>query len=149
MILVESNFGDGMFIKLLEPVLRRIYPCAVEETRSVGQKERRIIDTLEPVLNQHRLIVDAALMRADQKCEPKFQLFHQLTRITRDRGALRHDDRLDALAMAVAYWSEYLNRDISREEDKRMEELMELEYAKFAESVFGHRPATPNFFDNY
>jgi len=149
MILVESNFGDGMFIKLLEPVLRRIYPCAVEETRSVGQKERRIIDTLEPVLNQHRLIVDAALMRADQKCEPKFQLFHQLTRITRDRGALRHDDRLDALAMAVAYWSEYLNRDISREEDKRMEELMELEYAKFEESVFGHRPAAPNFFDNY
>ena len=149
MILVESNFGDGMFIKLLEPVLRRIYPCAVEETRSVGQKERRIIDTLEPVLNQHRLIVDAALMRADQKCEPKFQLFHQLTRITRDRGALRHDDRLDALAMAVAYWSEYLNRDISREEDKRMEELMEIEYAKFAESVFGHRPAAPNFFDNY
>ena len=149
MILVESNFGDGMFIKLLEPVLRRIYPCAVEETRSVGQKERRIIDTLEPVLNQHRLIVDAALMRADQKCEPKFQLFHQLTRITRDRGALRHDDRLDALAMAVAYWSEYLNRDISREEDKRMEELMELEYAKFAESVFGQRPAAPNFYDNY
>ena len=51
--------------------------------------------------------------------------------------------------MAVAYWSEYLNRDISREEDKRMEELMEIEYAKFAESVFGHRPAAPNFFDNY
>jgi hypothetical protein len=50
-------------------------------------------------------------MRADQKCEPKFQLFHQLTRITRDRGALRHDDRLDALAMAVAYWSEYLSRE--------------------------------------
>jgi hypothetical protein len=148
-ILVESNFGDGMFTKLLEPVLRRIYPCHVEEVRSVGQKEKRIIDTLEPVLNQHRLVVDAALLRADQKDEPKFQLFHQLTRITRDRGALRHDDRLDALAMAVAYWTEYLDRDVTKEEDRRMEELMELEYAKFAESVIGYSPSRPNFYDNY
>ncbi len=61
-------------------------------------------------------------------------------RITRDCGALRHDDGLDALAMAVAYWSEYLSRDISREEDKRLEELMEIEYAKFAESDL--RPST-------
>jgi hypothetical protein len=149
LILVESNFGDGMFTKLLEPVLRRIYPCAIEETRSVGQKEKRIIDTLEPVLNQHRLVVDAALLKADQKSEPKFQLFHQLTRITRDRGALRHDDRLDALAMAVAYWTQYLDRDVTNEEQKRLEELMELEYAKFAESVIGHKPSTPNFYDNY
>jgi len=31
----------------------------------------------------------------------------------------------------------------------RVEELMELEYAKFAESVMGRRPAAPNFYDNY
>lgn len=149
LILVESNFGDGMFVKLLEPMLRRIYPCMVEEVRSTGQKEKRIIDTLEPVMNQHRLVVDAALLRNDQKSDPKFQLLHQLTRITRYRGALRHDDRLDALAMAVAYWTEYLNRDISREEDRRLEELMELEYRRFEESVLGYSKATPNFFDNY
>ena len=88
-------------------------------------------------------------MRADQKDEPKFQLFHQLSRITRDRGSLRHDDRLDALAMAVAYWTQYLDRDVTNEEEKRLEELMELEYAKFAESVIGHKPLPPNFFDNY
>jgi hypothetical protein len=51
--------------------------------------------------------------------------------------------------MAVAYWSEYLKRDMSREEDKRMEELMELEYAKFEESLFGRKLPSPNFFDNY
>lgn len=148
-IVVESNFGDGMFTKLLEPVLRRIYPCAVEEVHSVGQKERRIIDVLEPVLNQHRLVVDAALLRADQKDEVKYQLFHQLTRITRDRGSLRHDDRLDALAMAVAYWTEYLDRDVTSEEDKRMEELLDQQYRDFEELVLGHRPSKPNFFDNY
>jgi hypothetical protein len=95
-ILVESNFGDGMFVKLLEPVLRRIYPCAVEEVRSMGQEERRIIDMLEPVLNQHRLIVDAALLRADQKSDPKYQLFHQLTRITRERGRTPDVGRVSA-----------------------------------------------------
>jgi len=62
---------------------------------------------------------------------------------------VRHDDRLDALAMAVGYWSECLSRDVSRQEDKRMEELMEIEYAKFIESVLGHRPATLKFYDNY
>jgi hypothetical protein len=148
-ILVESNFGDGMFNTLLEPVLRRIYPCTVEEVRSTGQKERRIIDTLEPVLNQHRLVVDAALLRSDQKDEPRFQLFHQLTRITRDRGSLRHDDRLDALAMAIRYWTEWLSRDVTREEDRRMEELMEEEYRKFEEAVLGYSSPRLNFYDNY
>ncbi|WP_266156786.1 phage terminase large subunit [Dyella silvatica] len=148
-ILVESNFGDGMFVKLLEPVLRRIYPCGIEETRSTGQKERRIIDTLEPVMNQHRLVVDASLLRADQKDDPAYQLFHQLTRITRDRGALRHDDRLDALAMSVAYWTEYLSRDVTQEEDRRMEELFDEELRRFEETVFGFSAPPPNYYDNY
>lgn len=100
-------------------------------------------------MNQHRLVVDAALLRADQKSEPKFQLFHQLTRITRERGALRHDDRLDALAMAVAYWTSYLDRDVSSEEDRRMQELMDEEYRRFEESVFGYSTAPPNFYDNF
>jgi hypothetical protein len=38
----------------------------------------------------------------------RYQLFFQLTRMTRDKGALAKDDRLDALAMAVAYWSKAL-----------------------------------------
>jgi hypothetical protein len=67
-------------------------------------------------------------MRADQKCGQKCQLFHQLTRTIRDWGSLRHGNRLDALPMAVGYWSEYHNRDIFREEEARMEELMEIEY---------------------
>jgi hypothetical protein len=46
-IIVESNFGDGMFTQLLKPVVNRIYPCTIEEDHSVGQKERRIIDVLE------------------------------------------------------------------------------------------------------
>jgi len=89
-VLVEENFGDGMFARMLSGVLARLYPCSIEEVRHHGlSKENRIINTLEPVLNQHRLVMDATVLRADQKSDQKYQLFYQLTRITRDRGALR------------------------------------------------------------
>jgi hypothetical protein len=111
-IIVESNFGDGMFTELLKPVMKKVHPCAIDEVRHSKQKEARIIDTLEPMMNQHRIVVDASVIHADRVTHEDEtaesglhrQLFHQLTRITRERGALRHDDRLDALSMAVAYW---------------------------------------------
>jgi hypothetical protein len=36
----------------------------------------------------------------------QYQLFFQLTRITKEKNSIRHDDRLDALAMAVQYFTE-------------------------------------------
>lgn len=126
-IVVESNFGDGMFEQLLRPHVARIYPCTVVEHRVPNrQKELRIIDTLEPVMNQHRLVVDPKIVERDvasTKDYPpekalKMQLFYQLSRITKDRGALAHDDRLDALAGAVGYLVEMMGRD----EDELMEQ---------------------------
>lgn len=149
-VLVESNFGDGMFTKLLTPVLTRIYPCNVEEIRHNTQKEKRICDTLEPVLNQHRLVVDTAVVRADAQTENlHYQLFHQLTRMTRDRGAVKHDDRLEPLAMAVAYWAEALERDTSSEEDRHREELQDQDYLEFIQAVTGRAAEAANFYDNY
>ncbi len=113
LIVVESNFGDGMFSQLLKPVLGRIYPCTVEEVRHSQQKELRIVDTLEPVMSSHRLIIDQKMIQRDFDTakDPKYCLFYQMTRLTRDRGALIHDDRLDALAIAVNYWTEHMARD--------------------------------------
>lgn len=142
LILIESNFGDGMFTKLFTPWLQKVgYPCTIEEVRSTGQKERRIIDTLEPVLNQHRLVMDRRVIERDLRTEdPKYQLFYQLTRITKDRGALLKDDRLDALAMAVAYWVEQLARDTTNSLDEYRESMLADELDKFAASVFGVPP---------
>jgi hypothetical protein len=112
-IVVESNFGDGMFTSLLSPVLNAIYPCAIDEVRNNIQKEKRIIDTLEPIMNQHRLVIDYTALRGDVEhglSEPKniyYSLLYQMTHLTDERGALAHDDRLDALAMGVQYWNEY------------------------------------------
>lgn len=111
-IVIESNFGDGMFMQVFLPVLRKIHPARVEEVRHSKQKELRIIDTLEPLLNQHRIVVDPKVIWEDRRPHPgedtetqgMRQLFHQMTRITKERGCLKHDDRLDALAMACAYW---------------------------------------------
>lgn len=113
-IQIESNFGDGMFLKVFTPVLSRYYPCNTEEIRATVQKEKRIIDILEPVMNQHRLVVCESVVRKDIKTlteTANYSLLYQMTRITKERGALKHDDRLDALAGAVSYWVEAMARD--------------------------------------
>lgn len=128
-VVIESNFGDGMFGALLKPYLTRIWPVSVEEARASGQKETRIIQTIEPVLQQHRLVVDKAVIEKDlQESEnngPAYSLFYQLTRITKDRGCLQHDDRLDALEMAVAYWLAQMEVDADKAaKDAADDELM-------------------------
>lgn len=139
-IRIEPNFGDGMFTKLFQPVLGRIYPCTVEDDkRSVGQKELRIIDTLEPVMNQHRLIIDRAVIEKDYESTKhlppeqalKYQLFYQMTRLTKERGCLKHDDRIEALAGAVAYWVEQMAQDVERRIEERKEQVILDELAAF------------------
>lgn len=134
-VIVERNFGDGMFTQLLKPVMSRVHNVSIEEVRHSTQKERRICDTLEPIMNQHRVIVDTVVLQQDFLEAPSrdHQLFYQMTRITRERGALKHDDRLEAFAMAVAYWIEHMSRDTERAYDEHREELMAIEIQKFQE----------------
>lgn len=143
---VESNFGDGMFTKLLTPFLRKTHPVTIEEERSVGQKEKRVIDTLEPVMMQHKLIVAESVVREDQRQkyldlapeqQLKYRLFYQLTRITKERGALAHDDRLEAVAGAVGYWVEQMAADSQALVEQHRESLMQAELARFMENAMG------------
>lgn len=137
-IRIEENYGGGMFTRLLTPVLSRVYPCTTEDVRSSVQKEKRIIDTLEPVLNGHKLVVDRKVIEDDLKVDEKeYQLFYQLTRLTKEKGALLRDDRLDALAGAVAYWSEFLGTDQSKVEEEMRQEALTKELERFGEEVFG------------
>ena len=139
MLLIESNFGDGMFTELIKPILKKIYPVTTEEVRHSKQKELRIIDTLEPVMNQHKLIIDPKVIQQDfdsvqhhptEKAQ-KYMLTYQLTRVTKERGSLAHDDRLDALAMGVAYWVEQMAADVDMEMRERKEEALLNELDKF------------------
>jgi hypothetical protein len=139
-ILVEPNMGDGMFVNLLQPVVSAIHGnCRVEEAdRAMGQKERRIIETLEPVLNQHRLVVDLGALKADLRdaeSDPRYSLMYQLTHITKERGALRQDDRLDALAGGVAHFVDRMSVDASRALETHREALRDEEFRKFVEAA--------------
>jgi hypothetical protein len=147
-VIIESNFGDGMFTALLTPVLARIWPVSIEEIRHSTQKEKRIIDTLEPVMNQHRLVIDPSVIRQDYQSAQEYStdsrqnymLFYQMSRINKERGALRHDDRLEALAMVVAYWTQALAQDDKKKQEQRKADLLSKELAKFSQHVLGHAP---------
>ena len=118
-IIIEDNFGDGMYTELLKPVLKRYHKCTIEGVRNSVQKERRIIDTLEPVMARHKLVFDLAMVKADYETAQKYDsevriaktLIYQLTRISYSRGAVKFDDRLDVLAIAVGYWTSRMARD--------------------------------------
>ena len=141
-IVTESNFGDGMFDKLLAPWLMKVgYPCTIDPDgyRSSMQKEKRIIDILEPVLNQHRLVVSQKVIQEDLKTPTAVnQLFYQLSRITRDKGALLKDDRVDVLSIAVHYWLEVMDRDTSKNVDDHKSRLLDEELEKFKNHVLAH-----------
>lgn len=128
-VVVESNFGDGMFIQLLKPVLGKIHPCAIQEVNSRQQKEKRIIDTIEPILMTHKMIVNKSIISDDYRVyerEPSYSLIYQMTRLCAEKGAIAHDDRLDALAMAVAYWHDVIDRDAQTGMDEQIEEDLEM-----------------------
>lgn len=156
MVLVESNFGDGMFTSLLRPVLAKRHACMIEEVRHSTQKERRIIDTLEPVLMRHKLVMDPRVIEQDYRSANKYEqhlrmskmLVYQLTRLTTERHSLRHDDRLDALAMAVGYWSEQMAIDEQRGIDAQQDELMQQELDRFMQAAGQPRPNRRNWMGN-
>lgn len=134
-IVTEANYGGGMFSELLKPHLRDIYPVTIEEITARTMKEQRIADTLEPVMNQHRLCIDASAIRRDHESTLKlppevaaqYSLMYQMSHIARERGCLSHDDRLDAVTMAVEYWAEHMSRSAKDAMDERREDLFDEE----------------------
>ena len=117
-LVIETNFGDGivseLFKKHIQQTKQRIL---IDEIRANVRKEDRIIDSLEPVLNQHRLIVDRRVIdwdynsNKDQPPEQRllYMLFYQMSRMCRMKFAVKHDDRIDCLAMAVKYYIDALS----------------------------------------
>jgi len=114
-LLIESNFGDGIVSELFRKHCAQTKTnINIEETRANVRKEDRIIDSLEPVFNQHRLVVDPAVIKWDyESCserptESRFQymLGYQISRMCREKGAVRHDDRIDALAQGVKWYTD-------------------------------------------
>ena len=150
-VIVEANFGDGMWAKLFTPYLVNIgYPVTIEEVKASNTmfKEARILDVLEPVMAQHRLIVDKKVIEQDHQpidgIPPekalRYQLFYQMTRLTRVKRSLMHDDRLDALAWAVWYWAQQMAGDQEARMQATQEAWMQRQIDDFMFHCLGHKP---------
>lgn len=136
---IEPNFGDGMYNQLFIPILQKYHPCTVEDTeRQYMQKEARIIDVLEPIMNQHRLIIDRSEVERDyseSKDQPRRQLLYQMTRLTKEKGALQYDDRVDVLAMGCHYWYEQMAADEKEAYVNRQEEELVAGITNFMNTI--------------
>ena len=151
-IIIEANFGDGMYTSLFKPVVTKIHPCAIEEVKHSVQKERRIIDTIEPVMSRHKLVFDKKVIEDDFKTaqaydgDSKFtkSLIYQLTRISYAKGSLKHDDRLDALSIAVNYWVENMAQDADRGIAREKADLLDKELEKFMDHALGRGSSRSN-----
>ena len=117
-LVIETNFGDGIVGELFKKHLQMTgQHIDVEEVRANVRKEDRIIDALEPVMNQHRLVVDRGVVEwdyASNKDEAPelrlmYMLFYQMSRMCREKGAVKHDDRLDCLAQGVKYFTDAMS----------------------------------------
>lgn len=133
---IEQNFGYGALRAVFLPILRKEYEdCSVEDDYVHGQKETRIIDTLEPIIARGSLVVASDAIKSEPaslQAHPDvnrmtYCLWSQMSLITRERDSLVHDDRLDALAGACAHWEQALMVD----HEKAREQIEEAARAKF------------------
>ena len=141
-ITIEENMDHGAFAKMLQPVLAKAfmeaglpgYPTLTDHWESTN-KEKRIIDTLEPIMARHKLVLSPEILSWDVKSTFKYpaaervhyQLLNQLSRITYQKGCLVHDDRIDALAGTSRIWIDKLNvMDKQIEEDNHRKEFLDM-----------------------
>jgi len=139
LVKIESNFGDGMFTALIQPIFVSLYSVTIEEYSVHTQKELRIIDKLEPAFNQHRVVMDKSLVLNQLTEVPEdageraryYNGFYQLAFITKDRGALKQDDRLDVLAEGVGHWVESVRRDETKAAERSEAKALDKELHAF------------------
>ena len=131
-LVIETNFGDGIVSELFKKHLQQTKQnIGVEEVRANVRKEERIIDALEPIMNQHRLIVDRGVVEWDYSSNKDeapekrllYMLFYQMSRMCREKYAIKHDDRLDSLAQGVKYFTDAMG--ISAQETVKQRKIEE------------------------
>ena len=68
-----------------------------------------------------------------------------MSRLTRDKGALKHDDLIDCMAMAVGYWSDIMDVDSSRANAAHKEAMFAEDLEKFMQHAIGRPKKSHNW----
>lgn len=135
-ISVEKNMGHGAFTRVWLPILRTKWKGSITDDFVSGQKEVRIIGTLEPIMGRGSLIImEDVVEQDDLQTEVhasgkrmQYSLFHQLAKLTRTKKSLVHDDRADALEGAVRFWLDQIAVDqkeiVAAQEAEKMKKFM-------------------------
>lgn len=148
-IKIESNMGSGAFTELWKPVLLRYHKCGIENEWNTKQKETRIIDILEPIMARGSLIFDESVFlndwdttaHASSDKRQLYTLMHQMSNITRDRGSLVHDDRLDTLASACKCFLDSMAVD----QEKAQQAIRESELRRWLQDPMQYGRQRPVF----
>lgn len=159
-LLIEDNFGDGMFLQLLKPHVVDAWKKAnrgrakgehggtnLEGIRSARvQKELRILSVLEPAVQSHRMVVAKKVIEDDFKSLAKidgedlrdrYSLFYQFTHLTRERDSLLHDDRVEALALLVSQFADTLGINPWDAAERTAEDKMQRELDRLLGDIDG------------
>lgn len=149
---VEKNMGHGtvemLFIQQIEKRRNKDpkHPLiGVQGFYAVGQKEKRIIDTVSPLTRRHRLVVHTRAIEDDTYYSSLHAVdkrtvssgLYQLANITYDKGSLAMDDRADCIAHGVAK----LNVLIAVDDEKAQERRKDAVARGFIENPMGYSNA--------
>lgn len=146
-ITVEKNMGYGAFAKVFLPILREKWKGELREEFVTGNKEARIIGTLEPIMARGSLVFLESAVEMDDDYTRRYSstgkrqiysLFHQIAKITQQRGSLAHDDRIDALEGSVRHWVARLALD----QNKAIAAQAQKEFRDWVNDPLGIKRAT-------
>lgn len=144
-VYVESNWGEGMWARLLRDTLETLRVTAnipritVIDIRVGTQKSKgaRIMNLLEPLIGTHRMAITTAALVADEASAlatstetgkaAVYSVLQQLEDMTED-GGLIQDDRIDAWATAVGKLIEGMPLGHSQGADEEEEIDLELKW---------------------
>lgn len=153
---IEDNMARGLFQEVFAPIVRKFYlkpgenpahpagwSCSIDSFNAVGQKELRVIDAIEPVLSNHRLVFARSAIepaRGQDSGGTENQIQYQLTRITRQRGALKEDGAIDALASCIQQWQHTLRTSPEHGQARAHEARIDAYIREVERSGGIHRP---------
>lgn len=165
-VIVEKNYGNGAYAEALRGAcISAEVQVGIEEVWSAGQKEQRIIDNLEPPLGAHKVLLDQRVIEHDVQSTEKYplekrtsyQFLFQAAKMTRDRGSLLHDDRLEAVAQGVAHLMQYVSKNADRaimeKKKKKLQDFMRDPFGvwrhRYQDKSAIHPTATGNAFSRF
>ena len=143
-IYIEPNYAQGVWQTAFQGILETMQtathmPYLKEAEWASGQKELRIIGVLEPAMNSHRVVLNEEVVRREANKsrateDYMYSLMYQMTHLTKDRGSLKHDDRIEALSGLIQVLEKTVGEDVEASRQAIFEQQMQDEIDDFIEN---------------